>query len=78
MLEYTIQYDCGDESGHVFSSLIEGENVKHAITVFEEIFKGYRILSVELVPKCLVNPDTWERLSDYKQQARNRVIACLN
>ena len=78
MLTYTIQYDSGDESNHVFSTLIDGENVEQAITDFKSIYKNYRILSVELVPQSLVNPDAWEKLSDYKQQARNRVINCLN
>lgn len=78
MLTYTIQYDCGDEYSHVFSSLVEADNVKQAIMNFEEIFKNYRILSVELVPKRLVKPDQWEKLYEYKQQARGRVITCLD
>lgn len=77
MLKYTVQYDCGEESSHVFSSLIEGENVKQVITTFEQIFKDYRILSVELVPERLVKPERWEELCRYQQQARNRVIDCL-
>lgn len=74
MLEYVIQYDRGDESDRVFSSIVEGENAKHAIMVFEEIFKDYRILSVELVPKRLVDVDKWEKLIEFERQARNRVI----
>lgn len=74
MLEYVIQYDRGETDDSVYSSLIEGKDVKDAITQFEEIFKDYRILSVELVPKRLIDVEKWAELYEFKRKARDRVI----